>query len=85
MPLVVEKSQVGDVMQFKHLYSRYQEVKELIPLGGYQPGNDEVMDTAVRVYPTLMNFLRQDQDEASDLSTSQQQLNQLIEEITHGR
>lgn len=37
MPLVVDKPQVENVMQFKHLYSRYQEVKELIPLGGYQP------------------------------------------------
>ncbi|WP_264874552.1 flagellar protein export ATPase FliI [Vibrio agarivorans] len=85
MPLVVDKPQVQNVMQFKHLYSRYQEVKELIPLGGYQPGNDEVMDTAVRVYPALMSFLQQSQDEASAFEQSQQQLAQLIGEISNGR
>ncbi|WP_282437222.1 flagellar protein export ATPase FliI [Vibrio amylolyticus] len=84
MPLVVSKEQVQDVMQFKQCYSRYQEVKELIPLGGYQPGNDPLMDTAVRVYPNLMDFLQQSQEEASSLDDSTQQLKTLIEEVNNG-
>ncbi|GAL14341.1 hypothetical protein JCM19233_5353 [Vibrio astriarenae] len=43
------------------------------------------MDTAVRVYPALMSFLQQAQDEASDFGKSQQQLAELIGEIGHGR
>ncbi|MGF1698138.1 flagellar protein export ATPase FliI [Vibrio lamellibrachiae] len=84
MPLVVSKEQVQDIMQFKQCYGRYQEVKELIPLGGYQPGNDPLMDTAVRVYPNLMNFLQQSQEEASSLDDSTLQLKTLIEEVSNG-
>lgn len=51
--------------RFRRLWSRYQSVQELIPLGGYQPGQDPELDQAVRNYPALSGFLRQGIREAA--------------------
>ena len=37
----------------------HQQVKELLPLGGYQPGADPEMDEAVNRYPQIAEFLQQ--------------------------
>ncbi|AJR07788.1 flagellar protein export ATPase FliI [Photobacterium gaetbulicola] len=84
MPQVVSKEQLGYAMRFKRLYSRYQEVRELIPLGGYQPGNDPEMDQAVMAHPKLVAFLQQAMDEKADWETVNGQMTQLIQELNLG-
>ncbi len=81
MPQVVDEQQLKASMVFKQIYSRYQEVKELIPLGGYQPGNDPVMDSAVQAYPHLMQFLQQGMQEKADFSSTNESLAQLINQL----
>ncbi len=56
--------------QFRQLYSNYLQVKELLPLGGYQPGQDPELDQAVAMYPKLKDFLLQSASEAVDYPTS---------------
>ena len=53
--------------QFKELYSGYEKIKELIPLGGYTPGMDAKTDRAVQLAPALERFLRQEVAEGSEL------------------
>ena len=84
MPQVVSKEQLRHAMHFKKLYSRYQEVRELIPLGGYQPGNDPEMDQAVLAHPKLVAFLQQEMDELAGWDTVNDQMNQLIQELNLG-
>ena len=84
MPQVASKEQLRQAMRFKQLYSRYQEVRELIPLGGYQPGNDPEMDKAVQAHPNLVAFLQQEMDEQADWDTVTGQLSQLMEALKVG-
>lgn len=65
--------------QFRQLYSNYLQVKELLPLGGYQPGQDGELDRAVAMYPQLKAYLQQAAGEAVDYPSSLTQLAQLFQ------
>ncbi|MBA1443415.1 MAG: flagellar protein export ATPase FliI [Gammaproteobacteria bacterium] len=45
---------------FKHLYSLYQQNRDLISVGAYEQGRDEQIDIAIAAMPALTEFLRQD-------------------------
>ncbi len=45
---------------FKHLYSIYQQNRDLISVGAYERGTDERIDAAIDAMPLLDDFLRQD-------------------------
>ncbi|MFT5788214.1 flagellum-specific ATP synthase FliI [Shewanella sp. Choline-02u-19] len=66
---------------FRHLNSRYNEVKDLLPLGGYQPGNDPDMDMAVSAYPQMATFLRQETHTQADLTQSLNALELLVSKM----
>ncbi|AQS35334.1 flagellar protein export ATPase FliI [Shewanella psychrophila] len=63
---------------FKQLNSRYNDVRELLPLGGYQAGHDPKMDQAVNAYPQMAEFLQQEIEQKSELTQSLNELEQLI-------
>ncbi len=65
--------------QFRQLYSNYLQVKELLPLGGYQPGQDPELDQSVAMHPQLKNYLLQAANEAVDFQTSLTELAQLFQ------
>ncbi|OEE70335.1 flagellar protein export ATPase FliI [Enterovibrio norvegicus FF-33] len=66
--------------QFRTLYSNYLQVKELLPLGGYQPGQDPELDRAVAMYPQLKGYLLQGADESADYSSSLTDLAQMFQQ-----
>ncbi|MDX9873919.1 MAG: flagellar protein export ATPase FliI [Spongiibacteraceae bacterium] len=70
MPQVVSDEQQALALRFRRLFARYQQVRELLPLGAYQPGHDPEMDEAVNRYPRLAAFLQQGLDERVDLAAS---------------
>jgi flagellum-specific ATP synthase len=45
--------------RFRRLISRYEDTKDLRLLGGYQPGSDAELDTAVAFVPQFYEFLNQ--------------------------
>lgn len=59
MPQVVSPEWQGLAVNLRQLWGRYQQVRELLPLGGYQPGADPQMDEAVQRYPAIASFLQQ--------------------------
>ena len=59
MPQVVPPQWQGLAVNLRQLWGRYQQVRELLPLGGYQPGADPQMDEAVQRYPAIASFLQQ--------------------------
>ncbi|MDX7893074.1 lateral flagellar FliI-like assembly ATPase LfiI [Aeromonas caviae] len=59
MPQVVSPEWQGLAVKLRQLWGRYQQVRELLPLGGYQPGADPQMDEAVQRYPAIASFLQQ--------------------------
>jgi flagellum-specific ATP synthase len=74
---IAPKEQQQEMALVRRMLARYQEVRELLPLGGYQPGQDPELDAAVSHYPRIADYLTQTTDEAVDLSGSQQQLQSL--------
>ncbi|MEG0009475.1 MAG: lateral flagellar FliI-like assembly ATPase LfiI [Aeromonas sp.] len=59
MPQVVPPEWQTLAVNLRQLWGRYQQVRELLPLGGYQPGADPQMDEAVQRYPAIAGFLQQ--------------------------
>ena len=49
----------------KQLYAEYQNIKPLIPLGGYVAGADPLADKAVRLSPAIAHFLQQEVHDAA--------------------
>lgn len=47
----------------KQNYAAYMEIKPLIPLGGYVAGADASVDKAVKMFPAIERFLRQEMRE----------------------
>jgi len=45
---------------FKQLYSVYQQNRDLISVGAYEQGSDQMIDAAIDAMPMLQDFLRQD-------------------------
>ncbi|MCU7891264.1 MAG: flagellar protein export ATPase FliI [Candidatus Thiodiazotropha sp. (ex Ustalcina ferruginea)] len=63
---------------FKHLYSLYQQNRDLISVGAYESGSDEQIDIAISAMPALSQFLRQDMHTPVTLSQSQEDLEALF-------
>jgi flagellum-specific ATP synthase len=78
-------SQVGErphllaARQFKELYSTYEKIKELIPLGGYTPGMDAKTDRSVQLAPAIERFLRQEVSSGAELAQSIGMLQSIVQ------
>jgi flagellum-specific ATP synthase len=68
--------------RFRHLYTVYQQHRDLISVGAYQKGGDPQVDEAIAYHPRLMEFLRQDKRRPVSLEESIQGLQALLQETT---
>ncbi|WP_150301525.1 flagellar protein export ATPase FliI [Pseudomonas profundi] len=64
--------------QLKELYSTFERIREMIPLGGYTPGMDGKTDRSVQLAPRIERFLRQDVQDAAELEQSVSALTRLV-------
>ncbi|GKX55758.1 flagellum-specific ATP synthase FliI [Leminorella grimontii] len=74
MSQVTSPEHLRSARQLKQNYASYMEIKPLIPLGGYVAGADPSVDRAVKVYPSIERFLRQDVAESAPLEQVQTRL-----------
>ena len=58
----------------KQNYAAYMEIKPLIPLGGYVAGADASVDKAVKMFPAIERFLRQEMRDPASLELVQSRL-----------
>ena len=77
-----EQPHVTVANQFCQLNANYQQVKELLPLGGYQPGQDPELDQAVAMQPRIKAYLQQGVNETADYTTSLTELAELFSQPT---
>ena len=77
MNLITDKQHQKDTLFIRQLNSAYQQNKDLISVGAYQPGTDEQLDIAINMQPSFLKFISQDMDEKVSYSQSMQQLKQL--------
>lgn len=80
IPLICTPPQIRQIQLFRRYYSLYQQVRELIPLGGYQAGHDAEMDKAVTLFPQMLEYLQQDAGQGVSLPQTQALLQALMEE-----
>ncbi|WOX48801.1 lateral flagellar FliI-like assembly ATPase LfiI [Aeromonas sp. XH] len=78
MPQVVPPEWQALAVNLRQLWGRYQQVRELLPLGGYQPGADPQMDEAVQRYPAIASFLQQGLHEETPITQVMAGLKQVL-------
>ncbi len=75
---IVDARHLASARKLKQVYSLYQQNRDLISVGAYQRGADPRIDEAINLNPDIMNFLRQNVEEAIDFPRSITELTQLI-------
>jgi len=70
MPLVTSPAQQRAARELKALAARYEQVRELLPLGAYVAGGDPATDRAVAMYERIEAFLHQGTREAAPLEAT---------------
>ena len=58
--------------------SKYNENRDLILMGGYVQGQDSDLDQAMQLWPSIMEFLQQEDEEKCDFPKSIEQLKNLV-------
>ncbi len=74
---IASEGHQASARRFKQLYSAYQQQRDMINIGAYQPGSDPATDAAIRLMPHLNGFLQQGINERVDLATSLQALQKI--------
>jgi len=74
MPQIVDSSQLNLALQFKRLYSRYQQNADLISVGAYARGSDPETDRAVDMLSVIRAYLQQGMDEPMPMQRCVQEL-----------
>lgn len=79
-PHITEPDHQMMTQAFKKLSSTYQQNKDLINVGAYHRGSDQLIDLAISMQPKIFNYLSQDMQQAVSLSESIEQLKALLEQ-----
>ncbi len=74
MPRLANDKERQAAGMFRELLAAYREVEDLIAIGAYRPGLRPAADRALRLWPQMMDFLRQRPQEYADPEASCQRL-----------
>ena len=75
---IVSQSQQKNAQTLRKYLSKYNENRDLVLMGGYVQGQDPDLDQALALWPEILKFLHQDENEICDFDTSHNQLSQLL-------
>ncbi len=78
MPDIVDAGHLQMARELRRLYSLYQQNRDLISVGAYQPGSDPRIDKAIEKNLAILDFLQQSMDEPVDIERSLQELALLL-------
>jgi flagellum-specific ATP synthase len=78
MPDIVDAGHLQMAREVRRLYSLYQQNRDLISVGAYQPGSDHRIDQAIEKNAAIVDFLQQDMNEQVDMSRSLHDLEILL-------
>ena len=77
LPAITSEQHQKHMQTFRHAYSRYLQLKDLIAIGAYQKGSDPELDRAMELHPLLQGYLRQGMFEQVDRENSISQLSSI--------
>jgi flagellum-specific ATP synthase len=72
-PELIKNSQI-----LKKYISKYNENRDLILMGGYVQGQDLDLDQAMQIWPNILQFLQQEDEEKCDFDKSAELLKNLL-------
>lgn len=78
MPQVVSEPHMQQARVLKQVYSMFQQNKDMITLGAYQKGTDQMLDQAINMMPRVNAFLQQGMKEVISYDDGLQGLAQLL-------
>ena len=81
MTQFVDEGQQQLITRFRQVYSLYQENRDLIAVGAYQPGSNPQLDEAISMWPSFIDFLRQHHSHCVDSTTSLTELKRLFDAV----
>jgi len=70
------------VTRFRQVYSVYQENRDLVAVGAYQPGSNPQLDEAIALWPSIIEFLRQHHRQSVGSGPSLVQLRELFDAVS---
>jgi flagellum-specific ATP synthase len=75
---VTDVDQRAAATRLRRLLAAHRDVKELVEIGAYASGSDQVADAALALMPRIEDFLRQDIDAPSELARTWSELQELV-------
>jgi flagellum-specific ATP synthase len=78
MPDICDANHLKLARDLRRLYSLYQQNRDLISVGAYQPGSDPRIDKAIEKNQAIVEFLQQDMDTSVSIEQSLYQLELLL-------
>ena len=77
-PQITRADEFTLIQDFKRIYSRYQQNRDLINVGAYQRGSDPEIDRAIAMQGPMNQFIAQDMMTAVGIADSRAQLAELL-------
>ncbi|MGF6769798.1 flagellum-specific ATP synthase [Paraburkholderia sp. GAS199] len=78
MTALIDENHLDKTRMFKQMLSRYQRNRDLINVGAYSTGRDQLLDRAIALYPRMEAFLQQGFRECANFEPSLQMLDALF-------
>ena len=75
---IVDSELIKNSQLLKKYISKYNENRDLILMGGYVQGQDLDLDQAMQIWPNILQFLQQEDEEKCDFYKSAELLKNLV-------
>ncbi len=69
------------ITRFRQVYAAYRDHRDLIAVGAYQKGANQLVDEAITLWPSVLEFLRQAPDERIVYDASVNALDKLLQPV----
>ncbi len=70
MPKVTSREHLMAARRLKQWVSKYNKSRDMVAMGAYMPGNDQELDQALKAWPHIQTFLRQESDQVLSFEES---------------
>jgi flagellum-specific ATP synthase len=84
MPRCNAPEETEMIKEARTCISTYENMAEMIRLGAYRTGSDPTVDSAIRLYPMLEDFLSQDIEEQADFDSGYARLGEILAQAGAG-
>ena len=78
MPRALSPERNAILRRAKQIITSYEDMEELIRLGAYRKGSDPAVYEAIKLYPLIEEFLRQDKDDSTTIDESFARLARIV-------